>query len=60
LQAGGVNPPDPVGTPLGRKAPADISLTTLLWLHCGHFGGGALLENVSSSNSCPQCLQQYS
>jgi len=51
-----VNPPDPVGMPLGRTAPADISFSTLAQLQAGQTGGSLSDENVSCSNVWQQAL----
>jgi hypothetical protein len=50
MQAGGLNPPEPVGIPLGRTAPADISFSTSPQLHSGQAGGSVSEEKTSCSN----------
>jgi hypothetical protein len=50
LQAGGLNPPEPLGMPWGRTAPAEINFTTSPQLQAGQGGDSVSDENVSCSN----------
>jgi len=59
-QGGGLNPPDPLGIPWGRKFPADISFSALADPQWGHFGAFLSEGKNSSSNSRPQSLQTNS
>jgi hypothetical protein len=60
LQAGALKPPDPVGMPWGRTAPADISFCTSPQLQAGQSGAGSSAEKTSCSNWWQQALHWYS
>ena len=60
LQAGALNPPEPVGIPWALTQLADINFSTSAQSQSGHFGGGSLLDKVSSSKQLQQALHWYS
>jgi hypothetical protein len=56
LQAGGLKPPEPVGIPLGRMAPADMSFSTSLHWQFGQTGESLLEPKTSCSKQWQQAL----
>jgi hypothetical protein len=60
VQAGGLNPPDPVGIPWARIEPALISFLTFSHEHSGQTGSGSLDENTSDSKTWQHSLHWYS
>jgi hypothetical protein len=56
LQAGGLNPPDPVGIPCPRIDPADMSFFTSPHPHSGQIGTESFEDNKSDSNTWQQPL----
>jgi hypothetical protein len=60
LQAGGSNPPLPLGTPWGRTLPALISRFALDAPQPGHSGEVSALASMSSSNRAPHCAHSNS
>jgi hypothetical protein len=55
-QAGGLNPPEPVGMPWARIDPALMSFFTSPHPHSGQAGSGSLDESIRDSNTWQQAL----